>query len=185
MVSDRGVRQIFTPVVWKISVPSRLHIFLWLLSNNKVLTRDNLAKRRHVNDMTCLFCSEFESVKHLFFDCCTAQFLWQTVAEVTGVGTGHDFESVAKCWLSEKKYRALNVCTTAVFWTLWKMRNDLCFQGLSWTGGHTLLRRCATMLRDWCLLNKPEDVAKLEMWATDRAGEEKLPTGEDNLGHDA
>jgi hypothetical protein len=41
------------------------------------------------------------------------------------------------------------------------------------------------MLRDWCLLNKPEDVAKLEMWATDRAGEEKLPTGEDNLGHDA
>jgi hypothetical protein len=54
-------------VVWKIYVPSRLHVFLWLLSNNKVLTRDNLAKRRHVEDMTCLFCSEPETVSHLLF----------------------------------------------------------------------------------------------------------------------
>jgi hypothetical protein len=30
-------------------------VFLWLLANNKVLTRDNLAKRRAVNDKTCLF----------------------------------------------------------------------------------------------------------------------------------
>jgi hypothetical protein len=30
---------------------------------------------------------------------------------------------------------------------LWKMRNNLCFQGLSWTGGHVLLRRSAKMLR--------------------------------------
>jgi hypothetical protein len=28
----------------------------------------------------------------------------------------------------------LNVFTTAVFWTLWKMRNDLCFQGLGGGG---------------------------------------------------
>jgi hypothetical protein len=67
VVSDRGVRHIFTPVVWKISVPSRLHVFLWLLSNNKVLTHDSLAKRRHVEDMSCLFCSEPETVSHLFF----------------------------------------------------------------------------------------------------------------------
>jgi hypothetical protein len=54
-------------VVWKISVLSRLHVFLWLISNNKVLTRDNLAKRRQVEDMSCLFCSEPEAVSHLFF----------------------------------------------------------------------------------------------------------------------
>jgi hypothetical protein len=64
-----------------------------------------------------------------------------------GVDVGSDFESVAKRWLSAKKYRTLNVLTTVVFWTLWKMRNNLCFQGLSWTGGHVLLRRSAKMLR--------------------------------------
>jgi hypothetical protein len=55
IVNNRGVRHIFTPVIWKIPVPSRLHVFLWLLANNKVLTRDNLVKRRPVNDKTCLF----------------------------------------------------------------------------------------------------------------------------------
>jgi hypothetical protein len=46
VINDRGVRQIFTPVVWKLKVSPKLHIFLWLLANNKTLTRDNLAKRR-------------------------------------------------------------------------------------------------------------------------------------------
>jgi hypothetical protein len=67
IVSDRGVRQIYTLVIWKVLVPPRIHIFMWLLANNKVLTRDNLAKRRHLDDMTCLFCEEGESACHLFF----------------------------------------------------------------------------------------------------------------------
>jgi hypothetical protein len=54
-VNDRGIRQFFTPVVWKLAVPPRIHIFLWLVANNKILTRDNLAKRKIVDDKTCLF----------------------------------------------------------------------------------------------------------------------------------
>jgi hypothetical protein len=63
----------YTPLVWKLYVPSRLHIFLLLLAKNKVLTRDNLAKRKKLDDLSCLFCTESESVSHLFFDCCVAQ----------------------------------------------------------------------------------------------------------------
>jgi hypothetical protein len=55
IVNNRCVKQIFTLVMWKIPIPSRLHVFLWLLANNKVLTRDNLDKRRPVADKTCLF----------------------------------------------------------------------------------------------------------------------------------
>jgi hypothetical protein len=66
IINDRGVRQIFTPVVWKLSVPPRLHIFLCLLANNKTLTRDNLAKRRIIGDESCLFCDDKESIQHLF-----------------------------------------------------------------------------------------------------------------------
>jgi hypothetical protein len=46
VINDRCVRKKFTPVVWKLRVPPKLHTFLWLLANNKTLTRDNLAKRR-------------------------------------------------------------------------------------------------------------------------------------------
>jgi hypothetical protein len=47
IINDRGVRQVYTQVMWKIHVPSRFHIFLWLLANNKILTRENLAKEGH------------------------------------------------------------------------------------------------------------------------------------------
>jgi hypothetical protein len=47
VVNNMGIRQVFTPVMWNVVVPPRVHIFLWLLSNNKTLTRDNLAKRRN------------------------------------------------------------------------------------------------------------------------------------------
>jgi hypothetical protein len=43
-----------------------LHFFLWLLSKNKLLTGDNLEKRRQINDRSCLFCFENESDHHLF-----------------------------------------------------------------------------------------------------------------------
>jgi hypothetical protein len=96
IVTDRGVRQFFTPVVWKITVPPRIHIFLWLLAKNKILTRDNLDKRRKLDDLTCLFCSEPETVHHLFFECCVAHSIWNIMSKILGISVGRDFESIAK-----------------------------------------------------------------------------------------
>jgi hypothetical protein len=64
---------VFILVMWKIAAPPRVYIFLWLLVNNKTLTRDNLVKRRNLDDKTCVFYNEPESVTHLFFQCCVTQ----------------------------------------------------------------------------------------------------------------
>jgi hypothetical protein len=101
--------------MWKINVPSRIHIFLWLLANNKTLTRDNLAKRKHVDDTSCLFCNEKESVSHLFFECYVAKLFWSWIVEITCTPIGADFESVAKCYLSEKRFSMLN-CFLQLFY---------------------------------------------------------------------
>jgi hypothetical protein len=100
--NHRGVCHVYMPVMWKVKIPSRLHIFLWLLANNKTLTRDNLTNRRKVEDMSCVFCSEPETVAHLFFDCCVARAFWEIISAVIGRQVGSDFESVAQLWLSEK-----------------------------------------------------------------------------------
>jgi hypothetical protein len=68
-ISYRGIRPVFTPILRDLNAPPRIHIFLWLLSDNKTLTRTNLAKRKYLDDQSCLFCSENETVHHLFFDC--------------------------------------------------------------------------------------------------------------------
>jgi hypothetical protein len=55
--------------------------------------------------------------------------LWKDINEVLGVNVGHDFESVAKSWLNENKFKLVNICTTAILWSLWKTRNDMIFSG--------------------------------------------------------
>jgi hypothetical protein len=149
VLNDRGLRQVYTPVMWKIHVPSRIHVFLWLMANNKTLTRDNLAIRREVNDKTCLFCSENESVKHLFYECCVARNLWGVVAEITELPLVRDFESMAKWWIRGKKYAVVNVIYAAVLWTIWKLRSILCFQEVCWEGMRRLMLSCARLLRNW------------------------------------
>lgn len=71
-INFRGIGTVHVSAVWKLKIPPRVHFFLWLLINNKVLTRDDLVKRRKVEDDTCLFCSEKESCNHLFFECVVA-----------------------------------------------------------------------------------------------------------------
>jgi hypothetical protein len=119
----------------------RIHFFLWLLSKNKLLTRDNLdKKKRKVEDKTCLFCEELESVHHLFFECVVAKQSWSVVSVVVGFQIGADFESMAKCWLCNTKFSVVNMLSSAVCWSIWRLRNMLCFQGVAcgytWPTGH-------------------------------------------------
>jgi hypothetical protein len=95
------IKQIYTHITWKICVPPRIHILLWLLTNNKVLTRDNLAKRR-LKDKTCLFCTETELVTHQFFDCCVAKYTWGVIPDIMDLPLIRKFETMANWWLSEK-----------------------------------------------------------------------------------
>jgi hypothetical protein len=82
---------------------------MWLLSNNRLLTRDNLAKRREVSDPTCLFCNERESISHLLFHCCVAQQVWAAFSVWLDRRLGDDFESIASLWIANKRYMICNI----------------------------------------------------------------------------
>jgi len=165
VLNFRGVSPIHIPAVWQLSIPPRVHIFLWLLYNNKLLTRDNLQKRRDVADKTCLFCCEEETVNHLFFDCCVASLTWNYISIELGVQVGSDFESIGRWWISNNKNAVLNCVCAATLWSIWKLRNNLCFQGKGWRGIGQVLCSIARMLRRWSVLLKPDKQAKLECTA--------------------
>lgn len=82
------------------------------MSNNKILSRDNLAKRQNVPDKTCLFYCELESVYHLFFECVVAKAIWRGMSNILGVPIGNDFESAAKWWICNKNKLTLNMLTS-------------------------------------------------------------------------
>lgn len=112
------------------------------MSHNRLLTRDNsLAKRRDVSDLTCLFCTEKESIAHFFFECCVAVDVLNLMSEVLELDIRKDYESVGKYWIANKKHRISNIVSSAVLWFLWKLRNEICFQGVVWLGVKMVLIR--------------------------------------------
>jgi uncharacterized protein YggL (DUF469 family) len=71
-----------------------------------------------VDDKTCLFCEELETVNHLLFEYCVAMLTWMNISEITGVAAGQDFESVARLWLHNKNLKCVNVCNAVVIWSI-------------------------------------------------------------------
>jgi hypothetical protein len=55
-------------------------------------------------------------------------------------------------WLSNKKFVVCNSFCAAALWGLWKLRNNICFQGESWKDLRILLLRIAAMLHTWVIL---------------------------------
>jgi hypothetical protein len=54
------------------------------------------------------------------------------VLEIIGFSIVNNFESMARCWLCNKKYGIVNVISSAVRWGIWKLRNSMCFQEVAW-----------------------------------------------------
>lgn len=69
IINFRGILPIYVPAIWSLTAPPKIHIYLWLVSKNKIMTKYNLLKRHISKNPACVFCSETETVHHLFFDC--------------------------------------------------------------------------------------------------------------------
>jgi hypothetical protein len=164
VINFRGVKPVYTPSVWSLKIPPRIHFFLWLLSKNKNLTRDNLAKRQKVEDMRCLFCEELESCNHVFFECVVAKEMWSRISSAIGRNVGNSFESIGICWLSNRKFAAINILSSAALWAMWKLRNALCFQNFVWQDMRKLLMNIVVMAQNWIMLCPPEKKKEMECY---------------------
>lgn len=129
MINFGGIPSEIKDDIWKIKIPPNIHVFLWFIYYNKSLTRDNLAKRRHVEDKTYVFCNEPETIQHLFFDCIVATQVWELVAESFSINIPDSFAMLSSFWKKRKHCEALNITTAATLWSLWRLRNDFVFQG--------------------------------------------------------
>jgi hypothetical protein len=129
-------------------MPPRIHMFL---ANGKLLTRDNLNKCRHLDDLTCLFCDEHESSAHLFFKCVVAKILWLSYQLFFGDKLVI-FEYVARWWISEDNNYVMNILSSLIFWTLWSTSNDVCLQDKSWLGVKGMLGKLGVLIQSWKIL---------------------------------
>lgn len=72
-----GVNNTRIYFLWKLKIPPRIKLFLWLAARNKLLTTDLLAKRGwHGPSIDVLCNSDAETLQHLFCGCPLSSSLW-------------------------------------------------------------------------------------------------------------
>jgi hypothetical protein len=48
---------------------TKIKIFMWLVEQNSILTKDNMLKRNWQGDLCYYFCDNPENMNHLLFEC--------------------------------------------------------------------------------------------------------------------
>jgi hypothetical protein len=79
------------------------------------------------------------------------------------------------CGHLRKKFKCVNILNSAILWSIWKLRNEMCFQGAKWQGAGVILKKAARMLRDWKLIQQEEEADHLERLARELERRSLLP----------
>uniref|UniRef100_A0A0A9B169 Reverse transcriptase zinc-binding domain-containing protein n=1 Tax=Arundo donax TaxID=35708 RepID=A0A0A9B169_ARUDO len=166
VINFRDVTPVYIPAVWNLNILPRVQVFIWLLSNNKLMTKDNLKIRGVEKPPHCMFCEEIETIPHLFFDCIVAKSCWEMTSDFLGSKIGQDYESIACKWLSSKKFGATNTISAIVLWSIWLIRNNFIFRKQSWKDIRYVWWTILKISRNWKPLYKESISTKMEQWQT-------------------
>ncbi|XP_039127495.1 uncharacterized protein LOC120263599 [Dioscorea cayenensis subsp. rotundata] len=133
LLNEGGLRCPMANTFWKGPCPKKINIFNWLACKNKILSLENLAKRRcnRLPTDTCVLChADVESVDHLFLRC---QFSWESV------------------WRSALRPAVRvfgDLFVKAYVWSIWITRNDYIFADKHHSPCDALMKT-AHMLLSW------------------------------------
>jgi len=134
LIKDKLWEKVWSPRIWP-----KISTFLWLLSHNRILTWDNLRKRKFEGPSICLNCKmEEETAVHLMQLCPFSRILWEKVTfrcQKEGRKIG-DLNNTIRNW-PQAPYQS-NILNTLwqiipgiVMWNLWKERNRRIFKNQS------------------------------------------------------
>jgi hypothetical protein len=117
--------------LWNLKIPSKVKLFAWRACQNLLPTRDNLYKRKVIQDPICPCCGlEVEIVIYSLWSCPTAKNVW-----------GDNLSCFQKCSSSQIRFLLfLDFCfriydkekvelLLVVARNLWLRRNSLLFEG--------------------------------------------------------
>ncbi|XP_031096925.1 uncharacterized protein LOC116001176 [Ipomoea triloba] len=124
--------------IWKLNVPNRICVFVWLVQHGKILTNVERARRHITSNASCSFCvGHSEDCEHLFRRCGEAKAIWSAAYGPTLVAAlghlgwkewlttnlrGEKRMGFAEWWPERFSIR---------LWWLWKWRNDKVFNNRS------------------------------------------------------
>ena len=126
----------FQSFVWIKLSPPKVQLFLWLLVQDKVTTRDFLFQHDYItlHESRCAFCNKsLESSSHLFIHCHFTWNIWMKLLSNRGFCSvfPKSVDDMCYQWSSMVKGQWQNLSWQLLFscvvWNLWLHRNDVIF----------------------------------------------------------
>jgi zinc-binding in reverse transcriptase len=125
-----GVQPPYPYIPWKLHLPNKIKIFLWLMMQNKLLTNENLQKRNWPCGASCVLCNSImqETTDHIFLSCSFTRRTWNDI-----LPNNHQLPS-SVIYLSRTldagrlANSGVAIKYAAVCWNIWKERNRRIFE---------------------------------------------------------
>ncbi|XP_039123641.1 uncharacterized protein LOC120260266 [Dioscorea cayenensis subsp. rotundata] len=152
---DGGLRCPVARFFWRNSCPKKITLFNWLAWKDRVLSLENLEKRRcnRLPTATCVMCNAgLETVDHLFLQCSFARQVWDYFERLFHLSEAPRFmHLIWGSWRSSLRNdsRELgDLVVKAIVWNIWIARNDCNFNANCLTA-HALTIKIDHMLLSW------------------------------------
>ncbi|KAJ1689169.1 hypothetical protein LUZ63_013324 [Rhynchospora breviuscula] len=124
--------------LWSFKIPPSLKCFLFLLSNNKLLTQQQLLKRNLLSlPPHCVMCNQslLEDSLHLFFSCPFTTLVWLRLRNRFNLPPLVESFSVRESLSATLQQRSTDkffqTRLSTFFWATWRERNNRIFRGSS------------------------------------------------------
>jgi hypothetical protein len=116
----------FMPI-WQSKLPHRIRVFAWLLSLDRLNTREKLARKNIIDDNCCPLCTTSpEDRAHLFLNCPAARAVWNRIGIPTPSLDMHDVWTRSPHDLVPEE--SCTFAMTAIMWRIWDARNSVIFK---------------------------------------------------------
>jgi hypothetical protein len=153
MLAPVGTLDVSACIAWGSSLPTKLKVFSYLMSIDRLSTRGNLFYKNCAPTAVCASCPCEETSRHLFFDCVHAAGLWRTLGVLIPAGAVDIWNLHAPFQVSLLPWRA---SVAVILWNIWKARNDVVFNSARCSPAITI-RRCCDDLTVWMYRFKNEE----------------------------
>lgn len=134
---DRGLRCPHQNALWKLNIPAKVRIFLWLLLQDSVMTLEVLERRGCPTTRTsCILCSSGmqETRDHIIWNCAYAKLFWRGLLPTLNLPQQMYHQvgfieawKVGRDTLQGEDRARWNTGWAAGCWALWRERNRRTF----------------------------------------------------------
>lgn len=147
--------------IWNLQISPKIKMFLWKVFQKAIPVGEVLAARHITTEVRCKRCGTPESIAHLFLHCPFAKKIWALAPFATEVEYSRliDLQDV---WLELCGKTCLPPTGVAtgqlapwIIWQLWIARNQLSFEGKTYTEEETMTRAVA-LAREWQNAQEPK-----------------------------